>query len=478
MLDTLAELPGDAARNIGPADWKEMSESLGADRTEEQVRELFYPGQGPRQVGRPAKRNPKLLVVLDDQAYWDIYNCIIRTPALHFPNVYRLTDLSKNDGRVLFQVMDHVVNWLNPNRTVIKDRRDNNKPPLRNDLLPALQHFSAKHVQQARRRLKMSIADVTARSQAETASIMLQQEVLEFVLDHLAAFKSRAVKAYLEPSAGGPNGESYADRFLNKTWRGVLEIVRSYARPDFRPEWSSSEMARDGEPDSEPSRQAVDLTGAFCQYAMGAPGFAENTALRHRIDSSAFRDALARWFSEQCGYELRACADGERGDGPRTPECVQQPATGGETVSSDSGNEQQIARAPEEATRRKEQPRTALRRSTFEELCGGATGPTILLDAAVNHQEENAKQREEGAEGTARRPLPASRPGKRLSGGATGMMMPRGEAICQQAVHRTEASPAQRTPSASVVSPSKVFTPANPTQPIAAAWRRGRKAAR
>jgi len=83
-----------------------MSASLGAERTQEQVQELFYPGQSGKPLNAASKRNPKLLQSFNDGKYWDIYDRVLRTPALRFPDVHRITGMSRGNGRVLFQVLD------------------------------------------------------------------------------------------------------------------------------------------------------------------------------------------------------------------------------------------------------------------------------------------------------------------------------------------------------------------------------------
>lgn len=95
--------------------------------------------------------------------------------------------------------MSHVVAWLNATPTIIINRRDNNKPPLRADLATMLEHCSDKIVRAAEKRLGTFVWDLDRLiSTAESAFILLQHEVLNFILQHLAEFRSPAVKLYLE----------------------------------------------------------------------------------------------------------------------------------------------------------------------------------------------------------------------------------------------------------------------------------------
>ncbi|KAJ6436677.1 hypothetical protein O9K51_10796 [Purpureocillium lavendulum] len=137
----LAQLPGDAAKLVLSEDWKKMSASLGAERTQEQVQELFYPGHSGMPLSAASKRNPKLLQSFDDRGYWDIYERVLRTPALRFPDVHRITGMSRGNGRDLFQVLDQVMSWQNPERTGV-NRGSNTKPQLRLDLEQKLDYYT------------------------------------------------------------------------------------------------------------------------------------------------------------------------------------------------------------------------------------------------------------------------------------------------------------------------------------------------
>ncbi|PNP78574.1 hypothetical protein FNYG_08086 [Fusarium nygamai] len=205
ILQTLSQLPGDAANEVELADWKKMSEFLGLTRTNDQVRTLFYPPLSPSSSSSPAttqstKRRPGFLTAIDDARYEEIYSRILMTSRLRFTNIHRLISLSKEDGKVLFQVMNHVIAWLNATPTTISNQRDNNKPPLRADIVGTLNHCSDRDVREAEKRLGIFVWEPGHHysSTPEAASILLQYEVLDFVLQHLGDFKSPSVKLYLE----------------------------------------------------------------------------------------------------------------------------------------------------------------------------------------------------------------------------------------------------------------------------------------
>jgi hypothetical protein len=181
-----------------------MAKSLPARRTETDICVFFYPGQGSSQhISRTTKRRPKFLVALDDQAYWEMSRCILKTPRLRFLDIHQLLNLSQADGQVLVQVMNHVVSWSNPNPTPVTDQRNNKKPALetssakpalRNDLVSELQHSSAQFVRLTEKKLYLFLWNMTLESPPENASVLLQQEIHELTRARLKVFKAPAMK--------------------------------------------------------------------------------------------------------------------------------------------------------------------------------------------------------------------------------------------------------------------------------------------
>lgn len=91
----------------------------------------LLPGRSGKSVSDASERNPKLLRAFDRRGYWEVYERILRTSALRFPDNHRITGMSKGNGPVLFHVLGQSVSWLNPKRTVGVDRQSNTKPQLR-----------------------------------------------------------------------------------------------------------------------------------------------------------------------------------------------------------------------------------------------------------------------------------------------------------------------------------------------------------
>lgn len=269
-----------------------MAVRLPADRTEKEAHELFYPGQSEPYTEKTSKRRVGFLSSLDRHEYWEIYCRILKAKSLRFPDVHRITRLSRDEGRVLYLIMSHVVAWLNAEPTKIIDRRDNNKPPLRKDLAPALEHCPDKSIREAERRLGMAVLGTEqAQTKADAASILMQKEVLDFVLYNMAAFKSREQKDYLAQLPKDVGNITYAERFSHNTWARVLSIVRKFAGNSFRPDWATTGT-------SQRNISTSDLPASFSQFMNEKLDLAADSSLRKKLESQVFQEALIDWFSQ------------------------------------------------------------------------------------------------------------------------------------------------------------------------------------
>jgi hypothetical protein len=319
VLFTLSQLPEGAGSAVGPADWRMMAAGLPPDRSDADVTDLFYPGRSPSAVGELApRRRVGLLLGLDDQRYHEVYQRVLGTRSLRFPDVQRFTRLSRDDGRILYTVMGHVVSWLNATPTTIINKADNNKPLLRNDLLPALRDCTSQLVRSAEKRLGAFTWDINHRSTAEAASILLQQEVLESTLDQLQSIKSVNLKQYLDQPFENDGGRSssgrYAERFLHVPWAGILQIVRRYVGEDFRTEWTtSSSMSREPADESEVRPGlSTDLATQFCNFIQRNTDVCENATFSSQMNSESFRVALHQWFNDHCLPKARDTSEAKR----------------------------------------------------------------------------------------------------------------------------------------------------------------------
>ncbi|KAG6063608.1 hypothetical protein E4U16_000856, partial [Claviceps sp. LM84 group G4] len=178
VLDTLADLPGDAASYVNAEDWRKMSKYLGHSRSAIETREFFYPGMGSQNVDQSSRRRRDFLVGLDDENFFQVYRHVDQRKQ-SFLDVHLILGLSEQDLIILRRVMEHVVDWISGDRRHIV-RNSSRKPALRVDIIAALQHFDEKKLQLAKDRVSTSIRFDPSQSVAEAASIVIQQEVLEF----------------------------------------------------------------------------------------------------------------------------------------------------------------------------------------------------------------------------------------------------------------------------------------------------------
>ncbi|KAG6056375.1 hypothetical protein E4U32_005761 [Claviceps aff. humidiphila group G2b] len=296
VLSTLADLPGDAASYVKAEDWKKMSKVFESKVFEpipcqKAIKELFYPGS--QQVDQSCRRRVDFLVELDREAYWQVYEHVVQSGQTSFPDVHRILSLSEQDGKILSAVMDHVAGWLSSVRSKRPNKRDNNKPGLRVDMVPALQHFDEKRLPEAKGRVTTSVAEARGQSVAETTSIVMQQELLEFVCGRLEAFKSASAKEQLTQPLDKDNAGLYRTRFQQAEWADILNIVRWYMGPEFRPEWPRPEESRPGDVSHlvdvtiQNLKDVINLTGDKTHY--------------NKLSSASFRDKLTNLLGELCG---------------------------------------------------------------------------------------------------------------------------------------------------------------------------------
>jgi hypothetical protein len=119
--------------------------------------------------------------------------------------------------------MSHVSQWVNREPEKVVDR-DNNKPALRKDLIPALQaRYGDK-------------ADETSR--------VLKQRILNNVRTNANNFTSTTLEHYLHEYPGA-DGNAYGVRFRHKVWRDVLSLVTSFAEPTLQHKYLASLMLGD-----------------------------------------------------------------------------------------------------------------------------------------------------------------------------------------------------------------------------------------
>ncbi|KAL7916946.1 hypothetical protein ACQKWADRAFT_133306 [Trichoderma austrokoningii] len=359
--------------------------------------------------------------------------------------------------------MSHVVAWLNPSPTVITDRRDNNKPPLRIDLQPALRHFGQSQLRSAKRRVQVDVSLGVERSAAENASAMMQQEVLEFVCDQLEAFKSPAAKPYLDQMPNSDATNHYAARFSTHAWAGVRAIVCRYIPNPQQYEWLT---------DAPGLRIATDISREGLKQALddvldSIEGIIANSKLKPKINSAAFRQQLINWLSEQYQIQPQTRLERPQAEATETPPVRDprntddpgaSPVSSVVVVPSDDIREAAITRqndtspSPPDLSELRENSDSG----SLPNAVSTGQGQQASAGDAIDGPE---KKRSAGAEVSARRhPLPAARGIPRESSG-----------VAQSGTHNQEKTATTRI--------NTKETPANMNEKSRpkASWRKGHK---
>lgn len=174
---------------------------------------LFYPNLESDAEPLPSSnRRREFFSAVDDDLYHGLYQLLISEPACHFFDIQTFLKITKLDGKLMSIVISHVGQWMSQEPTKVADR-DNNKPPLRTDLVPGLR---AKYGEEA-----------------ESKSKLLQQELLDYVRDNTTEFNSTTLEHYLHEYPNG-HSEGYGTRFEHTVWENLLSIVVGFAGPTLQ----------------------------------------------------------------------------------------------------------------------------------------------------------------------------------------------------------------------------------------------------
>ncbi|WAO91830.1 Hypothetical protein NCS54_00931300 [Fusarium falciforme] len=299
VLESLAELPEECADSLKASDWAKLAKALPIGHTEMHVQQLFYPVQTMNESS--ATRHHGFFLELGDEAYSRTYQRIVDRPRLVFPNVQKLLKTTKEEGRIMAQVLTHVVAWLNPNPTVIIDKRQNNKPLIREDLKPVIRE----------RQLTSLFRDGNSSSgvnagtmgkedqstQLETLSVQLEKAVLDAVRDQMASFKSVATKDSLSIF---PNDDKdgYQKRFANKPWKKVLDTVEEIIGPVFASSILPTTFQTTGDATNH-DQPISKITREICARVLEISEVARNPALQYpeayQELSASIDQAVLQW---------------------------------------------------------------------------------------------------------------------------------------------------------------------------------------
>lgn len=264
--------------------------SLPHDRTQADIRKLFYPeSESNTEINIPELRQRDLFPTADNKVYENLYEFVLSRPDLSFPDIHSLLKTTKQEGKVMSIVMSHVSQWLNRNPTKVAER-DNNKPLLRNDLVPALRERHGE--------------------KADEQSVELQNRVLEYVRDNIGEFTCPTVENYLQEYPHG-DGTAYTKRFEHETWKGVLIIVLNIAGPHLQHDALLRYNAED--PRETCSKPASAIAQAVCKIVGRIPEVLQNPALNETVAMDDLRETIepliVRWVARQCAKALESPAE-------------------------------------------------------------------------------------------------------------------------------------------------------------------------
>lgn len=239
-------LPGNARATVSIQDWNLLSTYLHDKSKPNALEKLFYLApKAPDDEGSDTsssfigQRRDEFLTLLNDDSYARLFRFIKLHPEISFPNIHKVTDLTRPQSSTLAQIFIQVVYWLNPDPAVITTRQGY-KPGLHKDIAYGLQHLTAGSIQQIGTRsptIAAVLQTLPPAPPSETGSLLLQHEVLDYIMNHLSAFRAKGGGALVGTPPDEQDNPTYKARFSSALWAGLLSIVRGYARPNFQQEW-------------------------------------------------------------------------------------------------------------------------------------------------------------------------------------------------------------------------------------------------
>lgn len=262
--------------DIRLADWNQLA-GLPQVRSVDEVQGLFYPSIAPGVESHPSStRRRDFFPDIDDGVYFNLCQSVLYEPGRRFIDIQALLKTTKQEGKLMSTVMSHVCQWLNKEPEKVSDR-DNNKPALRKDLVPALQ---AKYG-----------------DKAEDKSRVLQQSVLNYVRKNTKGFTSTTLEHYLHEFPSG-NCDAYGARFKHEVWRQLLSIVTNFAGPTLQHKHMASLIPEANHKSSPPTiaRTARDLIYEIPEV-VNDPALQSKSAGEQLL--SMIQPVIARWISEQ-----------------------------------------------------------------------------------------------------------------------------------------------------------------------------------
>ena len=239
------------------------------------MQDLFYPSDTSVIEPEPSDpRRPGFFVGLSDEAYHALFRAVLSKPQYTYTDILALLKTTKQEGKLMRTVMSHISQWVDGESVQVSDR-DNNKPALCKGLVPALRR---KHG-----------------DRADETSVLLQQEVLDYVRVTAHVWTSTDLEHYLREEPSADSG-AYGARFHHKVWREVLSIVTRFTGPT----WQDKGLARETQeetPTPRPAWVARTARNLICEI----PEIANNPSLQSRTAAEELLEkmlpVIANWMS-------------------------------------------------------------------------------------------------------------------------------------------------------------------------------------
>ena len=268
---TISDLVRDDLESIQLADWNLLVQ-LPLVRSPTDIQRTFYPDISVGVLANcSSPRRPKFLLKLDGTAYYQVYETILQSAHLRFPDIQKILRVGRAQGKTVSSLINHVVQWLNP----VPSTSD--RPQLWQGLLPESPENDPKDAR------------------------VLQSEIFNVVRDRTDEL-TRPLLSQLPQDTK----DCYLERFQLPIWRDVLITVRKVVGPRFQGVLSQFNTQ---DPAGLPLAREPTFILAFRDAISHLPCVARNPALR---SSEALEALMAQicpvitaWAIQQCDEALQ-----------------------------------------------------------------------------------------------------------------------------------------------------------------------------
>lgn len=277
----ISQLCAGSPESVQLSDWVKLTDLRRP--TPKATQDLFYP-RYPDDVLAELEdygdqhRAKGFLTALDHHQYYAAYRFVLEHPEQNFVDIQSLLRAGRTDGKIVSQVMSHVVRWVNTKPTEVK-ASENNKPPIWKDLVPILK--------------------ITSDEDAGQQSRLLQRQIFDIVRDRLDDLEASLV--------GELHEASYLDRFNLPTWNEILACVQATIGSEFKGPLARFKTRL---PASVPGRSISSLTQDLSQALKCLPQVKGNPALRNPLAveelARLISPTVTQWAAQQCEQALAA----------------------------------------------------------------------------------------------------------------------------------------------------------------------------